>query len=214
MKRLMIIVPLAAVLLGMRPLASQAQSIAQCLEQLALDYQKLSSLKQILGQLYTSYNVLAKGYEAVKGASQGNFDLHKTFLDGLLLVSPAVRQYPRTWDIIRDQSLLLSEYHAAWNTFRTGGRFSPDELNYMLSVYSSLVAASLKTLSDLTMILSDGGLRMNDAERLAAIDRIYAASRSRLDFLGSFNDQNYRLARQRSLEERDRQTLNTLYGLK
>jgi len=214
MKKLKIILPLAVVLSVMRPLASQAQSVAQCLEQLALDYQKLSNLKQILGQLYTSHNILAKGYQAVKGASESNFDLHKTFLDGLLLVSPAVRQYPRVGDIIRDQSLLLGEYHVAWNTFRTGGHFSPDELVYILSVYSSLISASLKTLSDLTMVLSDGALRMSDAERLAAIDRIYAGSRSRLDFLDSFNDQNYRLARQRSLEERDRQTLKTLYGLK
>jgi hypothetical protein len=212
MKRLTIIAALTAAFIPAFPRMSRGQTIAQCIEQLALDYQKLSGMKQVLSQLYTDYHILAKGYNAVREVSQGNFDLHKTFLDGLLLVSPVVRQYPRIRDIIRNQSQLLSGYHAAWSSFRTGGHFSPDELNYMLGVYNDLVTASLKTLSDLVMVLSDGGMRMSDAERLAAIDRIYAGSRSQLDFLNSFNDQSYRLAFQRSMEDNDRRTLKTLYG--
>ena len=212
MRKLAIITAITAAIILAIPQMSRAQTIAQCIQQLALDYQKLSSMKQVLGQLYTDYHVLAKGYNAVKAASRGNFDLHKSFLDGLLLVSPAVRRYPRVVDIIRDQSLLLEGYHTAWNSFRRGGNFSPAELSYMLSVYNGLVSASLKTLSDLATVLSDGGMRMSDAERLAAIDHIYAASRSQLDFLNSFNDQSYRLAFQRSQQDNDRRTLKTLYG--
>ena len=212
MKRLTIIALLTGACSLVHPSASQAQSIAQCLEQLALDYQKLSSLKQVLGQLYTGYKVFAKGYNTVKAASEGNFDLHKAFLDGMLLVSPAVRAYPRVGEIIAGQVLLLKEYHAAWNDFRRGGHFSPDELAYMLGVYNNLVNASLKNLGNLAMVLSDSQMRMNDAERLAAIDRIFVDSRSQLDFLDSFNDHNYRLAFQRSLADRDRQTLKTLYA--
>ena len=212
MKRLTIITALAAGCCLLHPEVSRAQSVAQCLEQLALDYQKLSGLKQILGQLYTSYGVLVKGYNAVKGASEGNFDLHKAFLDGLLAVSPAVRQYPRSKALIRQESLLLSEYHAAWNNVRQGGHFSPDELMHISWVYSKLISGSLKALSDLAMVLSDNQLRMSDAERLAAIDGIFTDSRSRLDFLDSFNEQNYRLERLRSLEDSDWKTLKTLYG--
>jgi len=79
-------------------------------------------------------------------------------------------------------------------------------------VYNDLASASLKTLGDLAMVLSDGKMRMNDAERLAAIDRIYAGSRGQLDFLNSFNDHNYRLAFQRVLEDDSRRALKTLYG--
>lgn len=207
-----IITVLAGAIIVAIPGMSRAQTIAQCIRQLALDYQKLSGMKQVLAQLYTDYHVLAGGYNALREASQGNFDLHKTFLDGLLLVSPAVRRCPRVVDIIRDQSLLLDEYHAAWNRFRRSGNFSPDELSYMLSVYNDLASASLKTLGDLVMVLSDGKMRMNDAERLAAIDRIYAGSRGQLDFLNSFNDHNYRLAFQRALEDDSRRALKTLYG--
>ena len=53
MKRLMTISMLVGICCLAYPRVSRAQSIAQCLEQLALDYQKLSSLKKVLGQLYT-----------------------------------------------------------------------------------------------------------------------------------------------------------------
>ena len=43
------------------PLRSKAQSIAQDLQQLALDYQKLAGLKSILKQMYTGYEVVDKG---------------------------------------------------------------------------------------------------------------------------------------------------------
>jgi hypothetical protein len=211
MKRVSITMALAIALFVAPPATGRAQSVSQCLEQLALDYQKLSSLKQLLSQLYTDYAVLAQGYQAVKGAAQGNFGLHKAFLDGLLAVSPAIRQYPRVGDIIRQESLLLADYHAAWKSFRSGGQFSPGELAHMLSVYDGLLAGSLKALTDLAMVLSDNQMRMNDAERLAAVDRIFAESKSRLDFLHNFNENNYRLASGRSQEEGQRQALKNLY---
>src|ERR1700744_2274074 len=88
----------------------RAQSIAQDLEQLSLDYQKLAGLKSILSQMYTGYEALSKGYNAVKEVSQGNFNLHEAFLDGLFIVSPTVRAYPRVADIINDQTSLMGEY--------------------------------------------------------------------------------------------------------
>src|ERR1700744_5880927 len=89
------------------PIQSRAQSIAQDLQQLSLDYQKLAGLKSILKQMYTGYEVLDKGYNAVKDVSQGNFNMHEAFLDGLMIVSPTVRKYPRVQDIINDQLELV-----------------------------------------------------------------------------------------------------------
>jgi hypothetical protein len=212
MKKYLKIILAGLVICCFLPLTSRAQSIADCLDQLALDYQKLSGLKNILSQMYTGYEILTKGYNSVKEVSQGNFDLHKVFLDGLLVVSPTVRKYPRVADIIHDQALLLKEYDAAWNSFRQDKHFTPDELGYMLDVYNNLVSRSLKNLSDLAMILTDRQVRMNDAERLAAIDHIYTGSRAQLDFLHSFNDHNYRLTMLRAHAAGDRQTLKILYG--
>jgi hypothetical protein len=213
MKKKIIIICIILLTTGMVPRSGRAQSIDQLTQQLALDYQKLAGLKSILSQMYRGYEVLSKGYHAVKEVSQGNFSLHEAFLDGLLIISPAVRQYPRVADIINDQSALISEYHSAYSSFRQDKHFSPDEVSYMLSVYHHLVSTSLKNLDDLSMVMTDSKMRMSDAERLAAIDRIYSGGHGQLSFLRSFNDRNYRVAVQRARETGDQQNINSLYGI-
>ncbi|MBW4888960.1 TerB family tellurite resistance protein [Mucilaginibacter sp. HMF5004] len=213
MKKKVIIICIGLLTAGMFPRTGKAQSIAQLTEQLALDYQKLAGLKSILSQMYTGYEVLSKGYHTVKDVSQGNFSLHEAFLDGLLIVSPAVRKYPRVADIINDQSAMISEYHSAYAGFRQDKHFSPDEVSYMLTVYNNLVSASLKNLDDLSMVMSDSKMRMSDAERLAAIDRIYTGGHGQLAFLRSFNDRNYRVAVQRARDAGDQRDIKNLYGI-
>ncbi|OOQ60017.1 hypothetical protein [Mucilaginibacter pedocola] len=195
------------------PLNSRAQSVTDCIEQLVLDYQKLAGLKSVLSQMYSGYEILSKGYGAVKNVSQGNFSLHQAFLDGLLLVSPAVRKYPRVADIINGQAALFSEYKNAAKRFNSSGRFSPEELQYLSAVYEQLVDASLKNLDKLSMVMGDSQLRMSDAERLAAIDRIFLDSRSQLSYLRKFNGQAGQTVRLRERYAQDKQNVNSLYGI-
>ncbi|MFB0497434.1 hypothetical protein ABID99_003671 [Mucilaginibacter sp. OAE612] len=214
MKKLIFMILLTAGLCGMLPRQSKAQSVDDCIQQLILDYEKLASLKNILSQMYQGYEVLSKGYSAVKGVAQGNFSLHEAFLDGLYLISPAVRKYPRITDIINDQATLVSEYRQASGSFSRSGRFKPDELTYMMTVYNNLVSASLQNLDNLVMIITDSQLRMSDAERLRAIDRLYHESHNQLTYLRRFNGQASAMVKQRALIEQDRQALHSIYGIK
>lgn len=207
MKKLLIILLLSC------PLWSRAQSITDCLQQLALDYQKLSGLKSILSQMYKGYELVTKGYHAVQNVSKGNFNLHEAFLDGLYVVSPTVRKYPKVARTITNQTSLISEYRSAWGNFRQNKNLSPDELGYMLEVYNNLVSQSLNNLDALVMVMSDSKLRMSDAERLRSVDRLYTESSEELAFLRKFNDQVQRTAGQRARQSADHQTVNRLYGL-
>lgn len=214
MKKLIFTLLLTAGLCGMLPQPSKAQSVEDCIQQLILDYEKLASLKNILSQMYQGYAVLSKGYSAVKGVAQGNFSLHQAFLDGLYLVSPTVRKYPRITDIISDQTMLVSVYRQASGSYSRSGRFKPGELAYMMKVYNNLISASLQNLDNLAMIVTDSQLRMSDAERLSAIDRLYLESHNQLTYLRRFNDQASAMAKQRALTEQDRQALQSIYGFK
>lgn len=213
MKKLTKIFLVSLLIVGLNPVISRAQSIAQDLEQLSLDYQKLAGLKSILKQMYIGYEVVSKGYGAVKDISKGSFSLHEAFLDGLMIASPAVRQYPKVAGIINDQALLVSEYKSAYHTFRNDPHFSPDEIGYMMDVYNNLVSQSLKNLDALAMIITDSKVRMSDADRIRAIDRIYQDSHGQLDFLRQFNDRSYAVALWRSRQVNDQKTLKTLYGI-
>ena len=206
MRRYLLAIVIAASGLTAKPQAFQ-------IEQLALDIQKLAQLKNILSDLYKGYMILSDGYAAIRDISEGNFSLHKAFLDGLLLVSPAVRDYSRITDIINCQSELVSEYRSAFRLFSRDRHFTPGELLYLGQVYGNLFRRSLDDISNLINILTAGSLRMSDDERLRAIDEIYSGSKDKLIFLRRFSSGTQILAIQRSVEDNDAETLKNLYGI-
>ena len=152
-------------------ISGQAQSAEA--QQLLLNVEKLSQLKKILTNMYEAYEILYEGYTAVKDISEGNFSLHKTFLDGLMEVSPAVRKYKRVADIINYQVRLVKEYKSAFNRFKIDNVFTGEEIQYIGNVYAGVVTESIKNLEELVLIITAGRLRMTDDERLNAIDRIF-----------------------------------------
>jgi hypothetical protein len=195
------------------PVVGEAQSLAQSIEQLTLDYEKLSEYKQILSDMYKGYFVVKQGYENIKSIAAGNFNLHQAFLDALLAVSPVVGNYFKVTNIINNEVELVKEYKAAQKYFNSGGHFSSAELDYFNSMYGNLLAGSLRNLDELTMVITAGTLRMSDAERLAAIDRINNDMTDKLSFLRVFNNAAGILAGQRGIDQNNISAMKGLYGL-
>jgi hypothetical protein len=192
---------------------SNAQSIAQLVAQLALDVQKLGQMKDILQDMYQAYTILDKGYTDIQNIVQGNFNLHKAFLDGLLAVSPTVKNYQRVVDIINTEYTLVSEYKTAYGQFSSGGHFTIQELDYLNTVYTNLFNRSLTCLNELVMVITANQLRMSDAERLQAIDRVYGDITGQLRLLREFNNSTSVQAAMRAREANDIGTLKSMYGI-
>lgn len=183
------------------------------IQQLLLNIEKLTQFKQILSDMKKGYQILEEGYNSVKNIAEGNFNLHKAFLDGLMSVSPAVRNYRRIADIINYQIALVKEYRNAYDRFKRDDNFNPQELDYLGDVYNNLLKESLRNLDELTTIITAGKTRMSDDERLQAIDRIYADMQDKLIFLRHFNNNTTILAVQRAKERNDAQAVRKIYGL-
>lgn len=186
---------------------------SQEIEQLTLDIEKLLQFKQILSDLKKGYQIVSSGYSTIRDLSRGNFNLHKTFLDGLMVVSPAVRKYSKVADIINDQVMIVKEYKTAVGKYKQDGNFNAGEIDYLGKVYSNLFNQSLKDLDELTMVMTDSKLRMSDDERLEAIDRIHANMNDKLLFLRHFNNNTTILAVQRARERNDAVTMKKIYGV-
>jgi len=182
-------------------------------KQLLLNVEKLAQLKQILKDMYKGYEIVSKGYNTIKNISEGNFDLHKVFLDGLMQVSPVVKKYKRFIDIIESQGKIVKEYKSAFSRFKKSGQFNLTEIKYMSQVYTSLLDRSLQGLDELLMVITANQLRMSDEERLAAIDKIFAGMEDKLSFLRSFNRGNTVLAMQRGKESNDTRISQQIYGV-
>jgi hypothetical protein len=189
----------------------QVRAQEQEIEQLVLNIEKLLQFRQILSDMKEGYDLLVQGYTAVRAISEGNFSLHQVFLDGLLDVSPAVKQYKKVALIVGDQLQLVKEYKAAFHRFQSGGHFSGDEMDYIGRVYTQLFERSVNQLSDLTMVLTAGKLRMSDDKRLAVIDRIQEEMNDQLVFLRHFNNRTNILVVQRMKEKNDVNAIRNMH---
>jgi len=211
MKKLGILLIMIACSFAMPPkVNAQATELAQ----LALNVEKLAQFKQILNDMKSGYQIIEGGYNNIKSISEGNFKIHKAFLDGLMQVSPTVRKYRRVNDIISLQVRLVKEYNAASDRFRREGNFSQQELSYFSKVYQNLFKESLRNLNELAAVITAGHLRMTDDERIQAIDRIYISMQDKALFLKQFNNNADALGIQRSREKNDVNSMKTLHGLK
>ena len=199
MKKILILTILITLL--MIPVKSMGQSAE--IQQLILNIEKLSQFKKILSDMKKGYELLSGGYKTVKDMTEGNFSLHKTFLDALMQVSPAVRNYKKVGEIVEYQISIVKESRNGMNRFIKSGNFSGQEINYFEKVYGNLLNQSLRNLDELTMIITADKLRMSDDERLKAVDDIYEQMQDKLLFLRNFNTTSNVLALQRAKEKND-----------
>ena len=210
MKKVFLFILVAASML----LPSQkATAQSQELQQLVLNIEKLAQFRKILSDMKKGYEILEGGYNTVKDISQGNFSLHKAFLDGLMQVSPTVRNYYKVAEIVDYQLKLVNEYQSAYNRFRSGDVFTEEELSYVGRVYNHLQRESLRNLDELLAVITAGQMRMSDDERMKAIDRIHADMQDKLLFLRSFNTNTSVLALQRAKERNDAQAVQKAYDI-
>ena len=192
-------------------LPSRIFAQSQEMKQLLLNIEKLAQFKQILKDMKKGYVILNGGYNTIKDLSQGNFSLHKTFIDGLMQVSPTVRKYKRIGEIANYQMLLVKEYKGALKQFKKSSLFNEKEIKYIEKVYANLFKQSLRNIDELTTVVTANKLRMSDDERLESIDRIYADMQDKLMFLRNFNANTSVLSVQRSKEFNDVNSLRELY---
>jgi len=198
---------------GLLSTTCPAQSILDLTEQLALDKQKLSSLKSTLEDMYKGYASLKDGYTHVLDIARDNFSLHQLFLDALWVVSPSVSSDPHVNNILDMEYRLVAEYKTAAARWGNNSAFSPQEITYISSVWSDLLDKSLQAVEELTLVLTDGQLQMTDAQRLQLIDRIDADIRAEYTTLQRLDNNLALREAQRQKETNDINALKQLYAL-
>ena len=210
MKKILILI----LTVSMTIVSNKANAQSAEIQQLILNIEKLSQFKKILSDMKKGYELLSGGYKTVKDMTEGNFSLHKTFLDALMQVSPVVKNYKRLGDIINFQMLLMKESKNGLNRFVKSGNFSEKEISYFEKVYGNLLSQSLRNLDELTMVVTADKLRMSDDERLQTVDDIYLQMQDKLLFLRNFNATSNVLALQRAKEAKDVYASKELQELK
>ena len=191
----------------------RGQTVFELTEQLALDKEKLSSLKSTLEDMYKGYETLKDGYTHIRDIAQGNFSLHQLFLDALWVVSPSVSGDPHIRNILDIEYRIVAEYKTAVARWGHNPVFSAQEIAYVSAVWSGLLDKSLQAMEELTLVLGDGQLQMTDAQRLQAIDRIDSDIRGQYNSLQRLDNSLALQEAQRQKENNDINALKLLYGI-
>lgn len=186
----------------------------QELEQLKLNLEKLAQFKMMLSEMKRGYQTLQNGYNSVRDVSRGNFDLHKSYLDGLWQVNTAVKNSPALTQIFSNQSRLLQEYKTSYQRIVSCNLFSVKELADIKASYQVIIEQVASDFDVLDMVLAPGKLRMNDAERISVVEKVNAGVKANLELLRTITSDHARLMALRSQRKRDTDAMRRLNGLK
>ncbi|MES2329989.1 MAG: TerB family tellurite resistance protein [Bacteroidota bacterium] len=192
----------------------RANAQVQELEQLKLDIEKLAQFKLILSQMKQGYQVLQNGYNSVRDAARGNFDLHKNYLDGLLVVNVNVKQSPALQQIATDQAALVKTFQSSFQQYQSSGLFSAGELTSLRNQYNECNQKVSDDLDVVAQVVSAGKLRMNDAERLQIIETIHSDISGQLDAVKNAITDYAKVLALRMQQRKDNEAFKKLSGLK
>ncbi|MEO6547904.1 MAG: conjugal transfer protein TraI [Ferruginibacter sp.] len=138
---------------------------------------------------------------------------YTVYFDELHKVKDAISGYNKVKEIMQKQVQLVEEYKKAFNLFKQDKHFTPDEIGYMLKVYTGIVDESLKNMDQLFLIVNALSTEMTDGKRLQIINGVAMHIDETLNDLRDFNTQNVKLSLERAKDGQEIQTVKTLYGL-
>lgn len=150
--------------------------------------------------------------ELTKAFSEQNMTMAKTWYDGLLSVSSAVRDYRRVKSIFEKQGQIISTYSTTITTLRKSPYLPATQLTAMNSVYSKLLLESANTVSDLQTVVSPAIFKMSDAERLRFIDQLDTKITNQLSMVMYFTNRNLATEAAAKQQVQDRNSLLSILG--
>lgn len=204
MRHLLICVLILTVLPNLKAQKQDEKSLTQHILQVAANKVHLEYIKK-------GYRIVQEGLDIVSSFKIGEYKLHDAFFKSLKMVNTAVRQYDRVGQIIDLQKQIGREVNSLKK--ETGGFTKQEEL-YIQRVLSRLLNQSEFILDELITLTTDYKLEMRDDERMARIDKLFAAMQDAYSFCKAFGGDIRLLGGLRLSEEEDVKISRELHGLK
>ncbi len=185
----------------------------QELEQLKINLEKLVQLKLMLAQAKQGYQTLVNGYNTLRDVTKENFELHKKQLDLLLVVSNKVRSSSAIQQSLKNYGCIEQEVQSWMQLSRSLGLFTAKELDGMNKEFLLMIEQGKEDKQTLSCVLSNGTLRMSDAERLSLIEMISSNSDEYLASVRQKIKGQTAIAVAMAQVKKDRDAIRRLYGL-
>jgi hypothetical protein len=113
--------------------------------------------------------------------------------------------------MIAMQLSIVRKYKSFLNDFTKSGVFASGEITYIKNVFTSLLDEVTADISKLTDLITDGALKMNDAERTKRINDLYIQTSGQYQFIYVFGDEVKLQEHQRNRELQDLEALKKIF---
>ena len=139
--------------------------------------------------------------------------LYKDYFEELWKVKNILATYNQVRQILQSSNQLVREYSQAYRQTGKDNHFTPQEIQYMRSVYDGILQESGNHLEQLGLVINSHQAQMSDGERLHFISEAGTGIEKTLIDLRQFHQQNIRISLQRSKEASEINSIKKLYQL-
>lgn len=150
--------------------------------------------------------------QEITGWVQKQKDLYTGYYNALWRVKAAISYYHRIKDITEKQKAILSCYQRSWVLLKNDRNFTPQELDYMSSVYSGILEKTIDNINEIVSVVKSFTTQMDDAARLVIINKVSGEVDNNYNDLQRFTAQNSLLSMQRTKAANEAQLVGKLYG--
>jgi len=149
----------------------------------------------------------------IAGVNQQQQTLFSNYYQELFKVKDIINDYEQVRNITLEQEALVREYQSAWNLTQQDKHFSVSELQYISTVYTGILKASVNNLDQLMNLVNSFKTQMSDGKRMDLINKTSKNVDQNYNDLKQFNNENIMLSLQRASDENDIQATKNLYGI-
>jgi len=149
----------------------------------------------------------------IAGVNQQQQTLFSNYYQELFKVKDIINDYEQVRNITLEQEALVREYQSAWSLTQQDKHFSVSELQYISTVYTGILKASVNNLDQLMNLVNSFKTQMTDGKRMDLINKTSKNVDQNYNDLKQFNNENIMLSLQRASDENDIQATKNLYGI-
>ncbi|MES2376057.1 MAG: hypothetical protein V4553_05750 [Bacteroidota bacterium] len=175
--------------------------------------EQIAGLQVYLGAIGGGYHIAQTGLNTAHELKNGTFSLHTAYFNSLAQVNPVVRNNSKGKLVTDLYSQLNRQFDQEQQWQKQQQQLTAVETANLVKVAANLKKLSDADMAELTDVLTPGKLQLTDEQRLARVDKLYAAMKDKAAFTASFTGKCRQLALARRRAKADQDQLRKLYGI-
>jgi hypothetical protein len=176
--------------------------------------EQIAALRVYGDYIGKGYSIVKNGMRTIGDIKSGDFCLHHLYFRSLQNVSPAVRDYPRTRELLQLQQQTEKMIAQCKSYIVRSDGYAPAEKQYQYRVLARLKEDCLQTKTEFESVTTNGAMEMKDDERIRRIDRLHERSIQQWVFIRQWFAEAITLDQSRTQGQRDIDNSKRLHGLK